>query len=69
MNLNLAHTYFADLAQTIETIPTDSIVSRTILKDGQLKVIVFAFAPGQELSQHTASRSTLRVSLRCRAFM
>ncbi len=51
----MAHTYFADLAQTIETIPTDSIVSRTVLRDGQLKVIVFAFAPGQELSQHTAS--------------
>ncbi len=51
----MAHTFFADLAQTIETIPTDSIVSRTIFKDNQLKVIVFAFAPGQELSQHTAS--------------
>ena len=49
------HTFFADLSQTIETIPTESIVSRTIYKDGRLKVIVFAFAPGQELSQHTAS--------------
>ncbi len=51
----MAHTFFADLSQVIETIPTDSIVSRTIFKDGQLKVIVFAFAAGQELSQHTAS--------------
>ncbi len=51
----MAHTYFADLSQAIEIIPTDSIVSRTILKEGQLKVIVFAFAAGQELSQHTAS--------------
>lgn len=50
-----AHTFFADLSQTIEAIPTESIVSRTIYKDGRLKVIVFAFAAGQELSQHTAS--------------
>jgi quercetin dioxygenase-like cupin family protein len=49
------HTFFADLAATIETIPTESIVSRTIYKDDHLKVIVFAFAPGQELSEHTAS--------------
>ncbi len=51
----MAHTFFADLSQAIEAIPIDSIVSRTLFKDGQLKVIVFAFAPGQELSQHTAS--------------
>jgi quercetin dioxygenase-like cupin family protein len=49
------HTFFANLAQTVEAIPTDSIVSRTIYKDDHLKAIVFAFAPGQELSQHTAS--------------
>ena len=49
------HVYFTSLAETIETIPTESIVSRTIYKDDKLKAIVFAFAPGQELSQHTAS--------------
>ncbi|HVP22086.1 MAG TPA: cupin domain-containing protein [Anaerolineaceae bacterium] len=47
--------YFADLAGSIETIPVDSIVSRTIFKDDMVRVIVFAFAPGQELSEHTAS--------------
>lgn len=50
-----SHNFFQELANTVETIPTDSIVSRTIYKDEQLKAIVFAFAPGQELSQHTAS--------------
>jgi quercetin dioxygenase-like cupin family protein len=50
-----SHTFFNDLVQTVESIPTDSIVSRTIYKDDHLKAIVFAFAPGQELSQHTAS--------------
>jgi quercetin dioxygenase-like cupin family protein len=49
------HVFFPNLSETIFVIPTDSIVSRTIYKDGQLKAIVFAFAPGQELSQHTAS--------------
>jgi quercetin dioxygenase-like cupin family protein len=49
------YTYFVDIAQTVETIPTDSIVSRTISREGGMKAIVFAFAPGQELSEHTAS--------------
>lgn len=50
-----SYTYFPEIAKSIETIPTDSIVSRTIFKDEQMKSIVFAFAPGQELSEHTAS--------------
>jgi len=49
------YTLFEDIAATIDDIPSDSIVSRTILRDGKLKAIVFAFAPGQELSEHTAS--------------
>jgi quercetin dioxygenase-like cupin family protein len=49
------HTLFPGLAETIETVPESSIVSRTILKADHFKAIVFAFAPGQELSQHTAS--------------
>ncbi len=49
------HTFFAGLSETIDTIPESSIVSRTILKADHFKAIVFAFAPGQELSQHTAS--------------
>lgn len=49
------YTFFPEIAKSIDTIPTDSIVSRTIFKDEQMKAIVFAFAPGQELSEHTAS--------------
>ena len=41
--------------EVVETIPTESIVSRTILQNELVKVIMFAFAPGQELSEHTAS--------------
>jgi quercetin dioxygenase-like cupin family protein len=49
------YTLFDNLNQTVQEIPTDSIVSRTIYRDNSLKAIVFAFAPGQELSEHTAS--------------
>jgi len=49
------YTFFPEIAKAIETIPTDSIVSRTVFKDEHMKAIVFAFAPGQELSEHTAS--------------
>ena len=49
------HTYFPNLSETISSIPQESIVSRTIYRDNGLKAIVFAFAPGQELSEHTAS--------------
>lgn len=49
------YTFFQDIAGTIDSIPSESIVSRTVYRDEQLKAIVFAFAPGQELSEHTAS--------------
>jgi hybrid cluster-associated redox disulfide protein len=48
-------TFFNDLLKTVEVIPPESIVSRTILQDGDLKVILFGFDAGQTLSEHTAS--------------
>jgi quercetin dioxygenase-like cupin family protein len=36
-------------------IPKDGTLSRTIYRDGKVKIVVFGFAGGQELSQHTAS--------------
>ena len=47
--------YFASLPATVDSIPAESIVSRELHKDDRVKAIVFAFAPGQELSEHTAS--------------
>ena len=47
--------YIADLQQQIPEIPTDSIVSRTVHNDDEVKVILFGFAAGQELSEHTAA--------------
>ena len=49
------YTVFPQLSQAINEIPHESIVSRTIYRDPALKAILFAFAPGQELSEHTAS--------------
>lgn len=45
--------YFADLAAEVQ-IPANGILSRTLHQDAQLKVLVFGFAKGQELSAHTA---------------
>ena len=38
-----------------QDIPSDGILSRTVYNDYQVKVVVFAFGAGQELSEHTAS--------------
>ena len=50
------YTYFEDITRTIESIPTDSIVSRTIYTDDGVRAVLFGFAAGQELTEHTASR-------------
>jgi quercetin dioxygenase-like cupin family protein len=45
----------SNLSNLLDSIPEDSIVSRTIHNDEQIKIILFGFAPNQELSEHTAS--------------
>lgn len=54
-----AYHYFEDLNSELPEIPPDSIVSRTLYEDDQHKAILFGFAPGQELSEHTASMTAL----------
>lgn len=46
--------YHANLADLTAVSP-DSIISRTLSLDDQARAILFTFAPGQELSEHTAS--------------
>ena len=41
------------------TIPTDGTLSRTIFQDEQVKAILFGFAAGQELSEHTAAMAAI----------
>ena len=36
-------------------MPADGTLSRTIYQDERLKVVLFGFSAGQELSEHTAS--------------
>ena len=48
-----------DLADLLTTIPADSIVSRTFYTGDQVKAILFGFAAGQELSEHTASQPAI----------
>lgn len=56
--------YFEDLASELPEISPDSIVSRTLYDDDQHKAILFGFAPGQELSEHTASMTALLYFIR-----
>lgn len=51
----------------IEEIPPDSIVSRAVLSNGETKILLFGFAPGQELSEHTAPRPAMLHFLHGRA--
>lgn len=53
--MNPNYTYFVDLAKE-GAPPADGILSRTLYQDDHLKVVVFGFGAGQELSEHTASR-------------
>jgi quercetin dioxygenase-like cupin family protein len=48
------YTVFLDLAKEAKP-PDKGILSRTLFNDDRLKVVLFGFAQGEELSEHTAS--------------
>lgn len=48
-----AYVYVRDLRQEAK-VPENGILTQTLQNDGRTKVILFGFAPGQELSAHTA---------------
>jgi quercetin dioxygenase-like cupin family protein len=48
-----------DLKSLAPEIPPDSIISRTFHEDERVKIILFGFAEGQELSEHTASQPAM----------
>jgi len=52
---NLGYTYLSNIAREIKIIPKASIVSKTLLNNESIKVLLFGFATNQELSEHTAS--------------
>ncbi len=49
-----SYTHIDNLLAKVPEVPADTIVSRSIYGDEGLKSTLFAFAPGQELSEHTA---------------
>jgi len=51
--MNDVYVYVQDLRQQAK-VPEDGILSQTLQNDDRTRVILFGFAPGQELSAHTA---------------
>src|SRR5262245_47574662 len=52
--MSTSYTHFSDLAREAQP-PDRGILSRTLFNDDRLKVVLFGFAQGEELSEHTAS--------------
>lgn len=50
----MPYTHITNLVEP-DNIPEDGILSRTIHDDDKVKVVLFGFAKGEELSEHTAS--------------
>ena len=48
------YTLFLDLAKEVQP-PDKGILSRSLFNDDRLKAVIFGFAQGEELSEHTAS--------------
>jgi quercetin dioxygenase-like cupin family protein len=52
--MTTSYRHFSDLAKEVQP-PDKGILSRTLYNDDRLKVVLFGFAQGEELSEHTAS--------------
>jgi quercetin dioxygenase-like cupin family protein len=48
------YTHFLDVAKEVQP-PDKGILSCTLFNDDRLKAVLFGFAQGEELSEHTAS--------------
>ena len=55
----VAYRYWASPLELVPEIAPDSIVSRTVHQAGGVRVILFGFAPGQELSEHTSTKRAM----------
>jgi quercetin dioxygenase-like cupin family protein len=56
--MNVPYTLFNVIADEVET-PADGTLSRTVYHDDALKVVLFGFSSGQELSEHTSTRPAI----------
>ena len=62
MDMNESMTDVADIAGLVE-VATQSTVSRTILREEGVRLVLFAFDAGEELSEHTAAIPVLLQAL------
>jgi quercetin dioxygenase-like cupin family protein len=51
--------YTEEIQNLAMDVPPDTILSRTYFEKDSMKAILFGFAPGQELSEHTASKPAI----------
>lgn len=54
-----AYKWFPSLSDLMLDIQPDSIISRTLLKNDQVKVVLFGFDAGQSLSEHSAGQNAI----------
>jgi quercetin dioxygenase-like cupin family protein len=52
------YTLFADLA-TEAPIPVRGILSQALSNEGDIEFLLFAFAAGEQLSEHTSARAAI----------
>jgi len=53
------YTYIEDIAHLLPEVPERSILSRTVYDDDHLRVVLFRFAAGEELSEHTSAYTAI----------
>jgi quercetin dioxygenase-like cupin family protein len=56
--MTVPYTRFGDLAAEVQ-LPANGILSRAIFDDRKVKAVLFGFAVGEELSEHTASTAAI----------
>ena len=56
--MNEQYTILTALQEPLDA-PAESIVSRTVYNGEGVRIVIFAFAPGQELTEHTSTREAL----------
>ncbi len=50
-----SYNLFPNLIEMAPVVPEGSILSRTFYKDERLSSVIFSFAAGEELSEHTST--------------
>lgn len=64
--MSRSFTMFADVGREVEP-PAEGILTRTLFQDDRIKVVAFGFAPGETLSEHTATMPAIVHVLQGRA--